>query len=674
MTPVFSRLVFAASLAVAVASAQTLMPSPASLQRADGKLRVNGTFRIAFTKPPASRLARAGKRFLAQLSAETGIPIDTTPLAPPESATLVIDCAQTADKKVDKLGQPEAYRLEVTSAKARLTSATILGAMRGLQTFLQLVAIGPEGFVAQSVTIDDSPRFPWRGLLIDVTSHFMPVPVILRTLDTMEAVKLNVFHWHLTDDQGFRVESKVFPKLHQLGTENGEYYTQDDIRRVVAYARDRGIRIIPEFDMPGHCATWLIGYPELASAPGPYNIIHTFGIYDPALDPTNEAVYTFIDKLIGEMAMLFPDEYLHIGGDEVTYKHWKQNPRIQAFIRQQNLRDEPGLQAYFNKRVLPILKKHGKKMAGWDEVLHQNLPRDILVQSWRDHDSLAAAAKQGYKTLLSFGYYLDHLNLTSTYYSVDPLGAPAKSLSTEQATNVLGGEACMWTEFISPETIDSRMWPKTAAIAERLWSPAAQTVSTENMYARLDAISRRLDFRGALHNRNYEPALQRLAPDAPVETLQTLADTLDPQGIEVREVATRYAQETPLNRIVDAARGDSAVVRRLESVIRAQLRSPSPKRVTEIQSTLTKWRDNNQRFLPYTEKSALLKEARELSQDLARIAEIGLEALSRLETKPAGNAAWATEHRAHLDALAKPKLEVVHASTRPVRLLVDALR
>ena len=267
--------------------------------------------------------------------------------------------------------------------------------MRGLQTFLQLVSIRPEGFAASAVTIDDSPRFPWRGLLIDVTSHFMPVPVILRTLDTMEAVKLNVFHWHLTDDQGFRIESKVFPKLHQLGTKNGEYYTQDDIRRIVAYARDRGIRIIPEIDMPGHCATWLIGHPELASAPGPYKIIHTFGIYDPTLDPTNEAVYGFIDKLVGEMATLFPDEYFHIGGDEVTYKHWKENPRIQTFIKQQGLRDEPGLQAYFNKRVLTILKKHGKKMGGWDEILHQNLPRDILVQSWRDHDSLAAAAKQG---------------------------------------------------------------------------------------------------------------------------------------------------------------------------------------------------------------------------------------------------------------------------------------
>ena len=596
MTTILNRLILAVSLGAAFASGQTLMPLPASMQPASGELRIDGAFRIAFAKPPAPRLARAGTRFLRQLSVETGIPLRNISASDSAKATLIIDCDQDTDSSVDKLGDPEAYRLVVTPTQARLTSTTILGAMRGLQTFLQLVSIRPDGFAARAVTIDDNPRFPWRGLLIDVTSHFMPVPVILRTLDTMEAVKLNVFHWHLTDDQGFRVESKVFPKLHQLGTENDEYYTQDDIRRIVAYARDRGIRIIPEFDMPGHSATWLIGYPELASSPGPYNIIHTFGIYDPTLDPTNEAVYTFIDKLIGEMSALFPDEYLHIGGDEVTYKHWKQNPRIQTFIKQQNLRDEPGLQAYFNRRVLPILKKHGKKMAGWDEILHQNLPRDILVQSWRDHDSLAAAAKQGYKTLLSFGYYLDHLNLTSAYYSVDPLGGPAKSLTSEQAANVLGGEACMWTEFISPETIDSRIWPKTAAIAERLWSPAEQTASIENMYTRLDAISHRLDFRGALHNRNYEPMLARLAPKAPIDVLQTLADTLDPQGIEVRELATRYAQDTPLNRIVDAARGDSTVIRRLERSIRAQLKSSSPERIAEIRKTLMKWRDNHERF------------------------------------------------------------------------------
>ena len=504
----------------------------------------------------------------------------------------------------------------------------------------------------------------------------MPVPVILRTLDTMEAVKLNVFHWHLTDDQGFRVESKVFPKLHQLGTENGEYYTQDDIRRIVAYARDRGIRIIPEFDMPGHCATWLIGYPELASAPGPYNIIHTFGIYDPTLDPTNEA-YLHLHRQTDwrDGRCYFRTSTYTLAATRSLTNTGRRIPGSRRSFKQQNLRDEPGLQAYFNRRVLPILKKHGKKMAGWDEILHQNLPRDILVQSWRDHDSLAAAAKQGYKTLLSFGYYLDHLNLTSTYYSVDPLGGPAKSLTPEQASQRSRGRSLHVDRIHQPG--DNRLSHvaenccdrRASLVARRADRRVSKTCTPVSKRSAVGSIS-------VAHSTTATTSLmlRRLAPDAPLETLQTLADTLDPQGIEVRELATRYAQDTPLNRIVDAARGDSAVVRRLESIIRAQLRSPSPKHVTEIQSTLTNWRDNNRRLLPYTEKSALIREAKDLSLDLAQIAEIGLEALSRLETKPTGNAAWVTEQRAHLDALAKPKLEIVHASVRPVRLLVDALR
>src|ERR1019366_8560329 len=168
------------------------------------------------------------------------------------------------------LGQPESYRLEVTPAQAHLRAATVVGALRGLQTFLQLIVPGDGGFLAPAVQIEDEPRFAWRGLLIDVTSHFMPVSVIERNLDGMEAVKLNVFHWHLTDDQGFRVESQAFPKLHQLGSD-GDYYSYEEIRHILAYAHDRGIRIVPEIDMPGHCASWLVGYPTLGSAPGPYS-------------------------------------------------------------------------------------------------------------------------------------------------------------------------------------------------------------------------------------------------------------------------------------------------------------------------------------------------------------------------------------------------------------------
>ena len=216
MTTILPRLILAVSFGAAFASGQTLMPLPTSMQQASGELRIDSAFRIGFAKSPVPRLARAGTRFLRQLSIETGIPLRNISAVDAAKATLVIDCDQNTDNSVDKLGDPEAYRLVVTPTQARLTSTTVLGAMRGLQTFLQLVGIRPEGFAARAVSINDNPRFPWRGLLIDVTSHFMPVPVILRTLDTMEAVKLNVFHWHLTDDQGFRVESKVFPNCTSL--------------------------------------------------------------------------------------------------------------------------------------------------------------------------------------------------------------------------------------------------------------------------------------------------------------------------------------------------------------------------------------------------------------------------------------------------------------------------
>jgi len=560
-----------------------LMPKPAKLERLSGEQRVDASFRLAFQRTAAPRLEHGAARFLERLTRQTGIPLKRGLAASVGAANLIIDCAQTTDAPLT-LGENESYRLQVNVEQARLTASTITGALRGLQTYLQLVEAGSRGFALPSVIIEDSPRFPWRGLLIDVTSHFMPVPVIERTLDAMEAVKLNVFHWHLTDDQGFRVESKVFPKLHTLGTE-GDYYTQAEIRHIVEYARDRGIGVLPEFDMPGHSGTWLIGYPELASAPGPYSIIHTFGVYDPALDPTKEAVYTFIDRLVGEMAGLFPDAYFHIGGDEVNGRQWKQSPTIQAFIQQRGLKDEAGLQTHFNQRVLPILKRHGKQMMGWDEILHQDLPKDIMVESWQNHESLAVAAQRGYKGLLSFGYYLDHLKSAAEYYVVDPVGGPAATLTAEQKQNILGGEACMWTEFISPETIDSRMWPKSAAIAERLWS-AAEVNDVADMYRRLDVVSHRLTFAGARHETNYEPMLRRIAPAAPLEALRTFADALDPTGIEHREVFQRYTQETELNRMTDAARGDSAVVRTLEADVREWLRTPTAGREAAIRRVL----------------------------------------------------------------------------------------
>lgn len=651
------RILFSLLFCGVLMAEPALMPMPAKMERLAGTMPVDVSFRIAYARMASPRLQRAGARFLGVLAAHTGIPVKRGLAASVGAANLIIDCAQTVDGPLE-LGEDESYKLQVGVEQARLTARTVTGAMRGLQTFLQLVELGERGYGAASVAIEDAPRFPWRGLLIDVTSHFMPVPVIERTLDAMEAVKLNVFHWHLTDDQGFRVESKVFPKLHTLGTE-GDFYTQEEIRRVIGYARDRGIRVLPEFDMPGHSGTWLIGYPELGSAPGPYSIIHTFGVYDPALDPTKEAVYAFIDRLVGEMAALFPDAYFHIGGDEVNGRQWKANAGIQAFIRERGLKDEAGLQTYFNQRVLQIVKKHGKRMMGWDEILHPALPKDIVVESWQNHVSLAKAAAEGYRGLLSFGYYLDHLKTAGEYYSVDPFRGPGAALTSEQRKNVLGGEACMWTEFISPETIDSRMWPKSAAVAERLWSPMGVTDEAD-MYRRLDVVSGLLTVRGARHELNYEAMLRRIGP---VEAVRVLADTLEPRGIAEREVFQRYTQETQLNRLVDAARGDSAVVRQFERDVRAWLETRDSAKAEAVRRVLTMWRDNHARLLGV--ENPLLKEYLGVSADLAKLGEMGLAAMEgKVES------GWSET----VKEMGKVRLEVVLGPARGVGMLVRAMK
>ena len=220
---------------------------------------------------------------------------------------------------------------------------------------------------------------------------------------------------------GFRVESKVFPDLHEIGS-NGSYYSQEEIREIVNYAAARGIRVIPEFDLPGHSKSWQIAYPELSSVDIPL----TFGTkkgegFGPPIDPTKEFVYDFLDQFVGEMAALFPDYYFHIGGDEVNPRHWDENEDIQRYMREHGMKDHHELQAYFNKRMNAILTKHGKKMLGWDEILHPDLGNEIVVQSWRSHKSLFEAVQNGGSAILSSGYYLDHVLHAEEHYRIDPL-------------------------------------------------------------------------------------------------------------------------------------------------------------------------------------------------------------------------------------------------------------
>jgi len=540
-----------------------------------------------------------------------------------------------------------------------------VGVLRGIETFLQLVALDAQGFGAPGVRIEDHPRFYWRGLLIDVARHWMPEDVLKRNLNAMAAVKLNVLHLHLTDDQGFRVESKKYPNLQEMGSD-GHYYTQGQIAELVAYARDRGIRIVPEIEMPGHSTSWYVGYPQLSSGPGPFQIERHWGVFDPTLDPTRPETYTFLDGLIGEIAELFPDEYLHVGGDEVNGKQWDRNPQIQAFKKAHALENNADLQLYFEQQLLPIVQKHGKKMIGWDEIFRPDLPKDIVVQSWRGPESLAQTARLGYMSILSNGYYLDFALPPADYYRVDPLGAAAQSLTPEQARHILGGEACMWSELVSPENVDSRIWPSTAAIAERFWSPQV-VKDVGSMYRRLDVVSRELDWVGVTHHSSYPLMLTRLAGVQSPEVLETLADVVEPIKYYGRHMAREYNSFTPLNRLVDAARPES---------VKARLFSDQVDHLSAnkdaVRKQLLAWRDSREALLPLLQQSALLAEDLPLAEDLAAVAQAGLQALDYLDAGKPAPPSWLKDQLVVLGLAAKPRAEVMLMIVPPVRKLVEA--
>ncbi len=651
------------------------MPLPAGAQSGAGSLEVDSSFSVAFAGHTEPRLERAGERFLLQLARQTGLPLALKP-AKTARATLVIQ-ADHASKEIQEVGEDESYVLEVTATGAKLTAPTTLGAMHGLQTFLQLVDVSPGGFAATAVTIHDQPRFPWRGLMIDSARHFIPLDVMRRNLDGMEAVKMNVFHWHLSENQGFRVESKKFPKLHELGSD-ALYYTQDEIRDLIAYARDRGIRVVPEFDMPGHSTAWFVGHPELASGKGPYEIERKWGVFDPAMDPTNEKVYKFLDDLIGEMARIFPDHYFHIGGDEVNGKEWDANPKIQAFMKAQGIKNNEALQAYFSGRVQKLVTKHGKAVVGWDEVLVPGVPKDIVIQSWRGQASLAQAAKQGYRGILSNGYYLDLGWSAARHYAVDPMSGDAANLSAEEKQRILGGESCMWAEYVSPENVDSRIWPRNAAIAERLWSPQ-EARNPASMYARLDFVSVRLEWLGLTHRTASRHMLQRLAGSASAEefaALRTLTDVIEPVKDYTREQTAPAVPTsgTPMNRAVDAVPLESDAGRHFNDRVEQFLAAACHDTAAEagLRAQLTIWRDNDAILQSLAQRSFLVKEVAATSQELSALAAAGLAALDAIAKGQPAPDSWKAQQLAILEQMKKPKAQLQLIPAPAVQKLIEA--
>jgi hexosaminidase len=653
-----------------------LMPMPSSVRvGAGGGLSITPTFSVGIEGYKEARVDRAVQRFLVDVTRRTGLFVGVDSVAT-EKATLVIH-TEHASKPVQELGEDESYVLEVSAAGAKLSAPNPLGILHGLQTFLQLIEVTPTGFAAAAVHIEDAPRFAWRGLMIDVSRHFIYMDTLKRNVDAMEAVKLNVLHLHLSDDQGFRLQSKEFPKLTETGSD-GQFYTQAEMRELIEYASERGIRVVPEFDMPGHSTAWFVGYPALSSGPGPYAIERRWGIFDPAMDPTREDTYKFLDKFIGEMAAFFPDHYFHIGGDEVNGKQWDANPKIQEFMREHKLKNNEALQEYFTQRVEKIVSKHHKTMVGWDEILSPGMPEEIVIQSWRGQDSLAKAAQQGYRGLLSSGYYLDAMATAGKYYAVDPMSNADAALTPEQQKRILGGEACTWAEFISDENIDSRIWPRAAAVAERLWSPQ-QTQDVDSMYTRLAAINVELEQLGLRQRSNMEVMLARMAGSDDIPALRVLAEVVEPVSITIREKEAESAgaiqtSDIALNRMVDAVAPESETARRFSVAVDRLVGSTfqDAHAEAEIRSALIAWRDNDASLQSFLQNSYLLKEISPASKNLSALAGAGLQAMDYVEKKQGAPEAWRTQQIALVQTAEKPTADLNLAIAPAIQKLIDA--
>jgi hexosaminidase len=694
----------AAQAGSASSSAQAplaLMPLPSSITRGEGAFTVTpaggapSTFTYNYGQTHDARLEAAVRRSVIRLGRTCGGEVlrSTIDHPAPSTASLLINVAAPGEP-VQTIDEDESYQLSVTPQGATLTAPTDLGAMHGLETLLQLATMEQGACVLPAVTIHDVPRFRWRGFMLDVSRHFEPVASVERALDGMAAAKLNVFHWHLSDDQGFRAESKKFPRLTEVASE-GEFYTQDQLREVVAYARARGIRVVPEFDMPGHGSSWILAYPELSPAAPIKTLPVVYGMPTAVLDPTRKSTYKFINTLVNEMGHIFPDAYFHIGGDEVRGEAWLADPQIAAFMKKKGYTKPAELQAWFNQQLEEILKKQHKKMIGWDEILDPALPKTILIQSWRGEASLSEGARQGYQGILSAPYYLDGQKSSAQMYLADPIPADT-TLTADQQKLILGGEVCMWAEQLNAETMDSRVWPRTMAVAERFWSPQNDR-DVSDMYRRLRINSLKLEDVGLRHISGPETVRRNLLLARDPEALDVLASVLEPVDFHERSGLQHTNGWTALDRLVDAVvadppsrqqvagdvdaiAGDVTVPPLADPKLQLDLSGDVPEgsvptsevAVRRLRRRFLSWQAAQARLLEDVQQTPRLSDAAVRAGQLGELASVGLSSLAYLESHTVPPAGWQAQQMSILDAAAQPSALVRFTILHSLRKLVMA--
>jgi len=631
-----------------------LLPRPQSTKISTGRFDFTAGFNIGMKGPESAKFVAAINRFYQQLGRRVNISFAQEFISAADndaSAQLYITYDQVI---APAIGMDESYSLSVESNKVTLHAATDIGAERGLETLYQLISPDKNGFYCPLVEVNDSPRFKWRGLMIDVARHFIPFEVLKRNIDAMAIVKMNVLHLHLSDDEGFRVESKVFPLLQQKGS-NGYYYTQDQVRELVGYAHDRGIIVVPEFDLPGHCSSILAAYPYLASYPSDYKPAHRYkldSIKDinlaklmqrissmptPTIDPTKESTYAFFDKFIKEMGGLFTDPYFHVGADENNGVAWKQNPDIAAFMQTKGMKTTDELQAYFVKRMYDIAKKYNKRLIGWEEAFNEAIPQDVIVQKWKPSGlgptlNAADAVHHGNQLVVSAGYYLDLFMPAYIHYQTDPAPAGMSQADAEKA--VLGAEAAQWAELVDGGNEEIRVWPRAAAIAERLWS-AANVKDADDMYRRLWMLDFELNDRAIDENENYLKILARWVNDEDLSPVLTLANVYTPvkgyKRLMGGMLGTGKAPanlNSPMVNIADVVHSDSETGWYFRQSVAAWLKDHKDADLQVIKSMLTRWQNNKARFDNVANITPYAQQVKDLSDNLSAAAVIGLQALS----------------------------------------------
>ncbi|WP_240723627.1 beta-N-acetylhexosaminidase [Flavobacterium sp. J27] len=612
-----------------------LMPWPQKIKLNQGQFTIDKDFKINLSGDIHPRLFTASTNFLRRLDGRTGLFFKQgfiTQINHEPTAQLQINCKQ---KGQVGLYEDESYSLEITSEKILINATTDLGALHALETLLQLLQNTETTFYFPTLSISDKPTFKWRGLMIDVARHFQPVAVIKRNLDAMAAVKLNVLHWHLVDDQGWRIELKSRKKLSELASD-GFYYTQEEIKNIIAYADERGILIVPEIDVPGHASAILTAYPEIGSNykkdpkeqnGSTYSIERNAGVFRPTLDPSNPETYRVLGEIFDEVCTLFPGKYFHIGGDENEGKAWDDNPMIQKFKKKNGFKTNHELQSYFTLQLVPLLKKHNKEIVGWEEIMNEKMPKTTIIHSWKGSNegstagkSMVDAVKNGYRTILSNGFYIDLMQSIHEHYTA-PIIPKEAQLTENERENILGGEATMWSELVNAQNIDSRIWPRTIAIAELFWSYPSNP-DIQNMNKRLTSVSNRLEELGITHIRNKTVILRNIANYQNISALESFSNLCEPLKIYTRNKGgTEYQMYSPLSLFADACTVDAPEAILFNLAVNQYVNDKNPKHITEITDFLKKWKATHQNLLLLSDNAPLIQPILPLSESLSLLSE-----------------------------------------------------